>query len=117
VSVTTPSGGTTASCSVGYRVTNEWPGGFQGEIVVRNTGGSVVNGWILRWSFPASPRVTHLWGGTVTQNGADVTVTSAPYTANIPASESATLGFTAGMGSTNPSPTAFTLNGAACTSV
>jgi mannan endo-1,4-beta-mannosidase len=115
VSVTTPSGGTTASCSVGYRVTNEWPGGFQGEIVIRNTGGSAVNGWTLRWTFPDSQRVSNLWGGTVAQSGADVTVTSAPYTANIPASGSATLGFTAGKGSTNPSPTAFTLNGAACT--
>lgn len=114
VSVMTPSGGTTASCSVGYRVTNEWPGGFQGEIVIRNTGGSAVDGWTLRWSFPDSQRVTNLWGGTVAQSGADVTVTSAPYTANIPASGSATLGFTAGRGSTNPSPTAFTLNGSAC---
>ncbi|MDG5805958.1 cellulase family glycosylhydrolase [Streptomyces ossamyceticus] len=114
VSVTTPSGGGTASCSVGYRVTSEWPGGFQGEIVIRNTGGSAVNGWTLRWSFPDSQRVTNLWGGTVAQSGADVTVTSAPYTANIPASGSATVGFTAGKGSTNPSPTAFTLNAASC---
>ncbi|WTW04600.1 cellulase family glycosylhydrolase [Streptomyces sp. NBC_00024] len=116
VTVTTASGGSTAACAIGYRVTGEWSGGFQGEIVVRNTGTSAISGWTLRWTFPGSQRVSNLWGGTATQSGADVTVTAASYTANIPASGSVTLGFTATRGTTNPAPTAFTLNGAACTS-
>ncbi|MFI8189432.1 cellulase family glycosylhydrolase [Streptomyces sp. NPDC085946] len=115
VAVTTASGGTSAACAVGYRVTGEWPGGFQGEIVLRNTGGSAINGWTLRWTFPDSQRVSNLWGGTATQSGADVTVTSAPYTAAIPAAGSVTLGFTATKGAANPHPGAFTLNGSACT--
>ncbi|GHH89057.1 cellulase family glycosylhydrolase [Streptomyces capitiformicae] len=115
VTVTTASGGSTANCAIGYRVTNEWSGGFQGEIVVRNTGTSAINGWTLRWTFPDSQRVTNLWGGTATQSGADVSVTAASYTANVPAAGSVALGFTASRGSTNPSPTAFALNGSACT--
>lgn len=115
VTVTTASGGSTANCAIGYRVTNEWSGGFQGEIVVRNTGTSAINGWTLRWTFPDSQRVTNLWGGTATQSGADVSVMAASYTANVPAAGSVTLGFTASRGSTNPSPTAFALNGSACT--
>ncbi|WP_371582441.1 cellulase family glycosylhydrolase [Streptomyces sp. NBC_01314] len=116
VTVTTASGGSTASCALGYRVTGEWSGGFQGEIVIRNTGTSAVNGWTLRWTFPDSQRVSSLWGGTAAQSGAAVTVTAASYTANIPAAGSVTLGFTATRGTTNPAPTTFTLNGAACTS-
>ncbi|UUU20104.1 cellulase family glycosylhydrolase [Streptomyces sp. DSM 40750] len=116
VTVTTASGGSTGACALGYRVTNEWSGGFQGEIVIRNTGTSAISGWTLRWTFPGGQRVSNLWGGTVTQSGADVGVTSASYTANIPAAGSATIGFTATRGTTNPAPTAFTLNGAACTS-
>ncbi|MFI6206130.1 cellulase family glycosylhydrolase [Streptomyces sp. NPDC051041] len=115
VAVTTSSGGSQAACAVGYKVTGQWPGGFQGEIVLRNTGTSAINGWTLRWTFPDGQRVTSLWGGTATQDGAEVTVTSAPYTAAVPAAGSVTLGFTASRGSANPSPTAFTLNGAACT--
>jgi mannan endo-1,4-beta-mannosidase len=115
VAVTTSSGGSPAACGVVYKVTGQWPGGFQGEIVVRNTGTSAINGWTLRWTFPDSQRVTNLWGGTATQEGAAVTVTSAPYTASIPAAGSVTLGFTASRGTANPSPTAFALNGAACT--
>ncbi|MDX3692430.1 cellulase family glycosylhydrolase [Streptomyces europaeiscabiei] len=115
VNVTTSSGGSTAACAIGYRVTGAWSGGFQGEVVIRNTGTSAVDGWTLRWTFPDSQRVSSLWGGTVAQSGAAVTVTAASYTANIPAAGSVTLGFTATRGSANPAPTAFTLNGATCT--
>ncbi|MER6749124.1 cellulase family glycosylhydrolase [Streptomyces fungicidicus] len=114
VTVTTSSGGTTGACAIAYRVTNEWPGGFQGEVTVRNTGGSAVNGWTLTWSFPADQRITNMWGGTPTQSGSEVSVASAPYTASIPASGSVVVGFTASRTGTNPSPTAFALNGAAC---
>ncbi|MGV9842569.1 cellulase family glycosylhydrolase [Streptomyces fungicidicus] len=114
VTVTTSSGGTTGACAIAYRVTNEWPGGFQGEVTVRNTGGSAVNGWTLAWSFPADQRITNMWGGTPAQSGSEVSVASAPYTASIPASGSVVVGFTASRTGTNPSPTAFALNGAAC---
>ncbi|MFE0254879.1 cellulase family glycosylhydrolase [Streptomyces sp. NPDC059010] len=114
VTVTTSSGGSSAACGAGYRVTNEWPGGFQGEIVLRNTGSSAINGWTLRWTFPDSQRVSNLWGGTATQSGAEVSVASVSYTATIAPAGSVTLGFTATKGGTNPSPTAFTLNGSAC---
>jgi mannan endo-1,4-beta-mannosidase len=114
VAVTTSSGGSSAVCGVGYRVTGQWAGGFQAEIVVRNTGTTAVNGWTLRWAFLDAQQVSNLWGGTVTQSGSDVTVVSAPYTAAIPAAGSVTLGFTASRGATNPSPTAFTLDGANC---
>ncbi|CAL9589952.1 hypothetical protein SUDANB6_05238 [Streptomyces sp. enrichment culture] len=115
VAVTTSSGGSVAACGVGYKVTGQWPGGFQGEIVLRNTGTSAIDGWTLRWTFPDGQRITNLWGGTAAQDGTEVTVTSAPYTASLPAAGSVTLGFTASRGAANPSPTAFTLNGSACT--
>ena len=114
VTVTTSPGGTPATCGVAYRVTNEWPGGFQGEIVLRNTGSSAINGWTLRWTFPDSQRISNLWGGTATQSGSDVSVAAASYTATIAPAGSVTLGFTATKGSTNPNPAAFTLNGSTC---
>jgi mannan endo-1,4-beta-mannosidase len=115
VTVTTSPGSTPSACGVGYRVTGSWPGGFQGEITLRNTGASAINGWTLRWTFPDGQRITNLWGGTATQSGSDVSVAAAPYTATVPAAGSVTLGFTATRGAANPEPTAFTLNGAACT--
>ncbi|MGC5235845.1 cellulase family glycosylhydrolase [Streptomyces albogriseolus] len=112
--VTTASGPAAGSCAVTYRVTGEWPGGFQGEVVVRNTGSTAVDGWTLRWTFPDGQRITSLWGGTVTQSGAEVSVAAAPYTATIPPSGAVSLGFTGSRAGTNTDPTVFLLNGAEC---
>ncbi|GAB2624612.1 cellulase family glycosylhydrolase [Streptomyces capparidis] len=115
VSVTTTTGGgPAASCAVDYRITGQWPGGFQADVTIRNTGTSAVRGWTLGWSFTGGQTVTNLWGGTVRQSGADVTVTSADYTAAIPANGSVSIGFTGTSTGGNPRPAAFTLNGAAC---
>ncbi|MGW0912322.1 cellulase family glycosylhydrolase [Streptomyces sp. NPDC002784] len=105
----------TGTCAVAYRVVNEWPGGFQADLTVRNTGTAPVNGWTLGFSFPAGQTVTNMWGGVPTQTAAAVRVAPASYTTTIPASGSVTIGFTGTRGTTNPSPTAFTLNGATCT--
>ncbi|MGA5333600.1 cellulose-binding domain-containing protein [Streptomyces cellulosae] len=112
--VITASGPAAGSCAVTYRVTGEWPGGFQGEVVVRNTGSTAVDGWTLRWTFPTGQRITSLWGGTVTQSGAEVSVEAAPYTATIPPSGSVSLGFTGTRAGTATDPTVFLLNGAEC---
>ncbi|MFD5710120.1 cellulase family glycosylhydrolase [Streptomyces pharetrae] len=104
-----------AGCAVGYRVVNQWPGGFQGEITVRNTGTTGINGWTLAFTFPDGQTITNMWGGTPAQNGTAVTVAAASYTAGIPASGSVTLGFTGTRATANTAPTAFALNGTACT--
>jgi mannan endo-1,4-beta-mannosidase len=107
---TTPAG----SCSVGYRVVGEWQGGFQGEIVIRNTGTASLSGWKLGFGFADGQTVSNMWGGTPAQSGGSVTVTPASYTNTIPAGGSVTLGFIGSKGATNTAPAAFTLNGAAC---
>ncbi|KAA0941345.1 cellulase family glycosylhydrolase [Streptomyces apricus] len=115
VNVTTEDGSSPGTaCSVGYRVTNEWPGGFQGEITLRNTGAAVISGWRLVFAFADGQTVSNMWGGTPTQSGATVSVAAASYTSTIPASGSVTVGFTAVRGGVNTAPTAFALNGATC---
>ncbi|MFI6703566.1 cellulase family glycosylhydrolase [Streptomyces sp. NPDC050509] len=112
---TAPGGGSTASCAVAYTVSGQWGGGFQGEIVIRNTGGSTVNGWTLGWTFPNGQRITNVWGGTASQSGAAVSVAAASYTAVITPNATVAVGFTASWTGTNGKPAAFTLNGSACT--
>ncbi|MGW7566064.1 cellulase family glycosylhydrolase [Streptomyces tendae] len=116
VEVTTDEGGGTpgGACSVGYRVVGEWPGGFQGEIAVRNTGSTAVGPWTLAFAFTDGQAITNMWGGTATQNAGAVSVAPASYTATIPAAGTVTLGFTAQKGGTNTAPAAFSLNGATC---
>ncbi|NUP38589.1 MAG: cellulose-binding protein [Streptomyces sp.] len=116
VTATTSTGTTTGGCGVGYQVTNSWSGGFQGELVIHNTGSAALDGWTLAFSFTAGQTITQIWGGTVAQSGGAVTVTPVDYTRSIPAGGSVTVGFLANQGSTNPAPTAFVLNGGTCTS-
>ena len=116
VRVTTDASGPTpgVGCSVGYKVVGQWPNGFQGEITIRNTGTTAINGWNLGFSFANGQTINNMWGGTPTQSGGTVSVTPASYTASIAAGSSVTVGFTAARGASNTAPTAFTLSGAAC---
>ncbi|QFQ95700.1 cellulase family glycosylhydrolase [Streptomyces phaeolivaceus] len=118
VNVTTDEGGSTptGNCSVAYRATNEWQGGFQGEIVIRNTGTTAISGWTLAFTFADGQTVTNMWGGTPTQSGGAVSVKPVSYTNTIPAAGSVTVGFIGAKGTTNTAPTTFTLNGATCAS-
>ncbi|SEQ12726.1 cellulase family glycosylhydrolase [Streptomyces radiopugnans] len=114
VTVTTAEGGTAGTCSVGYRVVGEWGSGFQGEIVIRNTGAAAVDGWTLAFTLDDGQVISTMWGGTPTQEGESVSVTPASYTSTIPAGGSVTLGFLAAVDGPSTAPTAFTLSGSAC---
>jgi hypothetical protein len=114
VVVTTGPGDVAATCSVAYRAVGDWGSGFQGEIVIRNTGTTVVDGWTLGFAFADGQTVANMWGGVPAQSGGSVSVTPASYTSTIPAGGSVTLGFVASRAGTNTAPTAFTLNDSAC---
>lgn len=101
-------------CKVSYRIGGQWPGGFQGNVTVRNTGGSAINGWTLRWSFGDGQTVQNMWNAVSTQRGASVSAANAHYTAVIAPGGEVSLGFIGTHRGANGVPGAFTLNGTAC---
>ncbi|WP_394618108.1 cellulose binding domain-containing protein [Lentzea sp. JNUCC 0626] len=102
-------------CVVVYRITSHWAGAFQAEVTIRNVSGALVEGWTVKWRYDGGETVSQLWNGTVSQSGADVSVANAAYNALIVKDGSVTFGFNgAATGPTSP-PTAFSVNGAACT--
>ncbi|HYN97633.1 MAG TPA: cellulose binding domain-containing protein, partial [Pilimelia sp.] len=115
VSVTTTSAGGGGSCQVTY-TTSDWGTGFTANVTVRNTGPAAINGWTLGFTFPgATQRVGQGWSATWSQTGAAVTATNASYNGALPAGASTGIGFNGTYSGSNPRPTGFTLNGAACT--
>jgi hypothetical protein len=122
-STTTPTPTSTpvsgASCSVHYAITNQWQGGFGASLTITNTSSTAINGWNLKFSFPNGQTISQLWSGTMTQSGSAVTITNASYNGSIPAGGtlSSPPGFNGTWNGTNGAPTAFTLNGAACSVV
>ncbi|MCX5390860.1 endo-1,4-beta-xylanase [Streptomyces sp. NBC_00094] len=93
-------------CSVTYAVTSQWTGGFTAQVTLRNTGTTPLNGWTVRWSYPAGQRITQAWNTTATQTGTEVTATHLSYNATIPAGGSVAFGFNGTWSGTNPPPTA-----------
>ena len=104
--VTTPPASTppAAACIASYRIVRSWPGGFQGEVTVRNPGTRSITGWTTRWTFANGQRITQLWNGSFTQSGAAVTVRNLSYNATIPANGSTAYGFIANVSGTNAVP-------------
>ena len=105
-----------AGCSVSYTVSSQWQGGFGAAVDVTNLG-DPVSSWTLVFPFTAGQTITQLWNGSVTQSGSTVTVKNAGYNGSIATGGKASFGFNGSWTGSNPAPTAFTLNGTACTGV
>ncbi|MBB5869232.1 hypothetical protein F4553_002611 [Allocatelliglobosispora scoriae] len=111
---TTAGGGGGGSCRVGY-VPNTWGNGFTATVTITNTGSTVINGWTLTFSFSGNQQITSGWQAAVTQSGQAVTARDLGYNASIPAGGGSTsFGFQGTYSGTNATPTAFKVNGAAC---
>jgi hypothetical protein len=110
-----PGGGTGpgSSCKVGYTA-NSWTGGFTADVTVSNTGGSAWSGWTVGFAFPGDQKITNAWNAQVSQSGSSVTAANASYNGTVPAGGSVDFGFQGTWSAGNPSPTAFTVNGAPC---
>jgi xyloglucan-specific exo-beta-1,4-glucanase len=118
----TPTAVAGAACQITYTISNQWnntasSGGFQADITIKNTSSTAINGWTLVWSFANGQTIVQLWNAAFTQSGANVTVTSnQSWNGNIaPGASVAAFGFTGNWTGANARPSAFTLNGSACT--
>ena len=75
----TPPTGQPGACTAGYRTVNSWPGGFQAEITVSNTGSTTTNGWKVSWTLASGQSVSQVWNGSLATNGGTATVTNVAY--------------------------------------
>ena len=116
LAVLVPSASAAATgCRVDYKVTNQWQGGFQGDVAITNLG-DPLSGWTLGFDFPnAAQRVTQGWNATWTQSAAHVIAANAGWNGSLGAGASVSIGFTGAWSGANPVPAAFTLNGVTCT--
>ena len=111
------SGGGT--CTVNYTITPQNSSTFGATIAIENQGTTTLSNWTLTWSFANGQTISSSWNGTAAQSSATVTVTeqSGQIWENIPAGGTYSgFGFNGTWnGITNSIPTAFSLNGTACT--
>ncbi|WP_456825006.1 glycoside hydrolase family 9 protein [Cellulomonas sp. P5_E12] len=113
VTFTTLPTSTTSSCAVTYSA-NSWNVGFTGSVKITNTSTAPVT-WTLGFTFPPGQQVTQGWSATWSQTGSAVTATGLGWNATLAPGASTDIGFNGSHTGTNTAPTAFTVNGVACT--
>jgi len=104
----------TGGCTVKYTASS-WNTGFTGSVKVTNSGSSALTSWSLKFSFANGQAVTQGWSAKWSQSGAVVTAANEAWNGNLAAGGTVDIGFNGSHTGTNTNPTAFTLNGAACT--
>jgi O-glycosyl hydrolase len=107
--------GAATACTVSYSTQSQWAGGFVASVSITNNGTAPVNGWTLGFTFPGDQKITSIWNGADSQSGENVSITNLSYNSAIAAGSSTSLGFQGTWSSSDAAPTAFTLNGASCT--
>ncbi|MGK3208916.1 extracellular catalytic domain type 1 short-chain-length polyhydroxyalkanoate depolymerase [Amycolatopsis sp. MEPSY49] len=107
--VTDPAG----SCAVRATV-SAWNTGLTENITITNTGSAPIDGWSIAFTLPAGQRITSGWGATYSPASGQVTARNAAYNPVLAPNTSTTFGFQATHTGDPAAPTAFALNGTAC---
>ncbi|MBQ4536058.1 MAG: cellulose binding domain-containing protein, partial [Lachnospiraceae bacterium] len=80
-------------CRVEFTISGFWPGGYNVNISIENTGDRDIDNWYLR--FPLEGRIYDLWNGEIAKQEAEVyTIKNAGYNQDIAAGGTINLGFT-----------------------
>lgn len=104
---------TPLACAVRYS-TNGWSTGFTASLRLTNTGSAPLT-WSLAFDLPGGQRLQQGWSATWAQSGTRVTATGAAWNTTLAPGASVEIGFNGSHTGQNPAPTAFTVNGTACT--
>ena len=83
----------TPSCEVEYTINGQWPGGFNAQILVRNTGDTPLEGLKLHWAQPTGQSIVHSWSVELVQEGHTVTATQLAGGAALKPGRTFTFGF------------------------
>jgi cellulase/cellobiase CelA1 len=81
-------------CTATVAIASRWPGGYQAEVTVANTGATALTGWTVAWTFANGEAITQLWNGQDTASGAQHSVRNADYNGALAPGTSTPFGFT-----------------------
>ncbi|MFC7279056.1 cellulose binding domain-containing protein [Paractinoplanes rhizophilus] len=103
-------------CTVAYKTTSEWNGGFVAEVKITNLSATAIEGWTLVLTFGGDQAVAQAWNATFTQSGTTVVLTGESWNRTIPAGGgTVSAGLLGSWRTSNAAPTSAVLNGTACT--
>jgi hypothetical protein len=95
------------ACTATFKISSRWPGGYQADVTVANTGARALSGWTVSWTFTNGETITQLWNGQDTASGAQHSVRNADYNGGLGVGATAAFGYTANVtGDDVPPPSA-----------
>jgi chitin-binding protein len=92
-----------SGCTAAYKPLGQWPGQFQGEIMV-TAGAAATRGWKVTLQFPNGQTVNQAWGADVAADGPNWAATNVGYNGSVAAGASATFSFMGNWLSKNDPP-------------
>ncbi len=102
--------------AVNYTVNNDWGAGATCTVTIKNNSATALSSWSLVWTFAGNQQITQIWSAAQTTSGETVTAVNLSYNGTIGASGGTlSFGLNLSYSGANAKPTAFTLNGTACT--
>jgi len=102
------------ACHVDYRMTPDSTG-FTSRITITNVGDARLLGWTLKFKLPAGQSLVSGWNAVFTVNGDEVSALNAAHNGEVGPGEAAYPRFRGAGTDRISKPTAFTVNGLACT--
>jgi Animal haem peroxidase/Cellulose binding domain len=108
-----------STCTVAYQTTGTWPGHFQINMKITNTGSTPINRWQLKFSYANGQTIDMGWNGDFVQEDRKVTVNNATWNGAIPPGGSLDgVGFNGSVpGAANARPAALNVNTTNCSVV
>lgn len=99
----TPAPSTESSVTVNYTTSSDWGSGFTGSIVLKNTGASTVQDWVLEFDFDRS--IDSIWNATVeSHSGTHYRIKPESYNRVISSGGRTSFGFTGNPGNVSSPP-------------
>lgn len=92
--VTTTTPPASGACTAAVHVTNSWPGGFQADVTVQNTGTRQIGGWAVRLTLPSGDQISAVWNAAVDASAPATTVRNVSYNGTLAPSASTSWGMT-----------------------
>ena len=102
------------TCQVTYTTQSQWAGGFVAGVTIANTGSSPISGWTLRFTFPGDQKITNAWNGDGDAERRERDDHQRELQRHDRAGGNTSLGFQGTWTNSDAVPTAFTVNGTAC---
>ena len=96
-------------CTVSFTVVSSWADGFQGQVVVTNTGATATTSWTVTLTLGNGQKITQIWGGRTSSTASPYVITNESYNGALAPGASTTFGFLA------TSPGTGGATGATCT--